>query len=116
LLDLRQTLQQQWKAMLQAKVFAIACRVLADKRDLAHAIGCEPLGFGNHRFKMAGAKFPSKLRDDAKTARVVASFGNLDIGRSLGRSQQAGRVLVIEIVWQAGDGAVPIGPGKTSLR
>ena len=38
LLDLRQTLQQQRQAILQAEVFAVAGRVLPDERDFADAL------------------------------------------------------------------------------
>src|SRR4051812_11137524 len=74
LLDLRQSLQQQCQPVLQAQVFAIAGRVLPNEHDLPHATLSEIFRFSNNRFKPARTEFPTQLRDDAKTARMVTSL------------------------------------------
>ena len=61
--NLRQPLQQQSKAVFQAKIFAVTSGVLADERDLAYAAGGQSLGFSNHGFKMPGTKLAAKLRE-----------------------------------------------------
>src|SRR5581483_6645102 len=81
IVDLRQSLQQQGKPVFQSQVFAVTGCVLADERDLPYTTRGESHGFGNDRFEMAGAKLPTKLRGDAKTAGMIAPFRNLDVGR-----------------------------------
>ena len=105
--DLRQPFEQQREAVLQAEVFAVAGGVLPDERDFAHALLREALGFGDDRLEAPRAELAAQLRNDAERAGMIAAFGDLDVSRVLRRGQQARRVLVVEIVGQVGDGAVP---------
>ena len=43
--------EQQCQSVFQPEILAVAGRVLADQRDLAHAGMRQSLGFRNHRFK-----------------------------------------------------------------
>ena len=114
LFDLRQPLQQQRQPIFQAEVFAVAGGVLPDQRDLAHALLRQALRFGDDGLKAARAKLAAKLRNNAERAGMIAALGNLDVGRVLRRRQNARGVLVVEIVRQIGDGAVPIILGESS--
>src|SRR5271165_3706140 len=107
LLDLSQSLQQQRQAILQAEVFAVARSVLPDQSDLAYALLRQPLRFGNHRLEATRAKLAAQLRNNAERAGMIAAFGDLDVCRMLGRREQAGGVLVVKIVRQIGNRAVP---------
>ncbi len=99
--------EQQRQAIFQAKIFAVAGRVLPDERDLADARLRKPLGLGDDRLETARAELAAQLRNDAEGARMVAAFGNLDVGGVAGRGQDARRVIVVKIVGEIGDGAIP---------
>ena len=64
--------------------------------------------------KRRRAELAAQLRDDAERAGMIAAFGDLDIGGVFRRCQQTRRVLVVEIVGQIGDGAIPFVAGETS--
>src|ERR1051326_7349209 len=72
--------KEQRETVFEAEIFAVARGVLADEGDFLHALARETLGFGDHRLEAARAKLAAKLRDDAEGARMIASFGNLDVG------------------------------------
>src|SRR5438477_12374362 len=72
--------QQQREAIFQAKVLTVAGSVLADESNFAHARAGQALGLRNYRLKPARTELPAQLRNNAKTARMVAAFGNLDVG------------------------------------
>ena len=114
LFDLRQPLQQQRQAVFQAEVFAVAGGVLPDEGDFANALLGQLLRLGDDRLEAARAKLAAQLRNDAERAGMIAAFGDLDVGRVLRRGQQARRVLVVQIVRQVGDGAVPAVFGEAS--
>ena len=105
--DARELFQQQGQAIFQAKVFAEAGGVLSDERDFAHAGLGQPLGFRDDGFETPRAKLSAKLGNDAEAAGMIAAFGDFDIGRGSRRGQHAGRVVVVKVVGQIGDGAVP---------
>ena len=68
------------KAVGQAEVFAVAGGVLADECDLADALGDEVFGFVDDRRHATGTELAAELRNDAEAARVVAAFGDFDVG------------------------------------
>ena len=106
-LDAAQLFQQQCQAIFQAEIFAIARCVLADERDFAHAGLRQSLGFGDDGLEAPRAKLTAKLRNDAEGAGMVATLGDFDISRIAGRGQDSRRAIVVEIVGQIGDSAVP---------
>ena len=114
LFDLRQSFEEKRETVLHAQVFAVAGGVLPDEGDFFHALFREALGFRNHRFETARAEFAAQLRDDAERAGMIAAFGDLDVGRVFRRGQETRRVVVVEIVRQIGDGAIPLGARETS--
>ena len=79
--DLREPLEQQREAVLQAEVFAVAGGVLADERDFAHALlrrGAAASAMTDS--KRRRAELAAQLRDDAEAAGMIAAFGDLDVG------------------------------------
>src|SRR6185437_541948 len=109
LFNFRQLGQQQRQSVFQPEILAITSSVLPDKREFANSAGGQPLSLGNHRLEMPRAELSAKLRNDAEAARMIATFGNLQISRSLAGRKQARRVLIVKIVGQIGDRAIPIG-------
>src|SRR5215471_5504717 len=103
LLNSGERVQQQRKAILQAKVLAVAGRVLADERNLLHPRSRQPLGFRNHGFKPSRAKLPPQLWNDAKTARMIAAFCDFDVRRRSWDRQYPRRGLVVKVIGQIGD-------------
>ena len=99
--------QQQSQAVFQPKILAVARGVLSDERDFAYAGLRQALGLGDNRFETPRAELSAKLRNDAEAAGMVAAFGDFYIGRGSRRGQYARRVVVVKIVGQIGDGAVP---------
>ncbi len=79
------------QAILQAEIFAIAGRVLADQIDFPNALAKEPRRFRYDRFKTAAAELAAILRNHAESAGMVAAFGDLDVGEVAGRGQNARR-------------------------
>jgi len=69
---------------------AVAGRVLTDERDFVHAGLGQSLGFGDDRFETPRAKTAPGVGDDAEAARMIAAFGDFDIGRGSRRGQHAG--------------------------
>src|SRR5437660_12481265 len=105
--DARKFFEQQGQAIFQSKVLAVASGVLSYERDFADAGLRQSLGFGDDGFETPGAELSSKLRNDAEAAGMIAAFGDFDIGRGSRRGQHAGRMVVVKVVGQVGDGAVP---------
>jgi hypothetical protein len=75
----------------------------------------QPLGFGDHGFETPRAELSAKLGDDAEAAGMIATFGDFDVGGISRRGQDARRVIVVKIVGQIGDGAVPGIAGEAAL-
>src|ERR1700690_359633 len=105
--DAGELFQQERQTIFQAEVFAVAGCVLPDESYFAHAGLGKTLRFGNDGFEAARAELAAQLRDDAEGAGMIAAFGNFDIGRMTGRREDARCVIVIKIVGQIGNGAVP---------
>src|SRR5262249_4192460 len=97
IVDLRKALKKQRQSILQTQIFAIAGRVLANKRNLAYPSAGEILSLRNHRFKMAGTELAAKLRDNAEAAGMVAALGDLYIRRPFPRRKEARRPFAIEV-------------------
>src|SRR5208282_4732899 len=95
--DRGQAFQQNRQAILQAEVFAIPRGVLTDQVDFLHALVEHGARFRHHRLKSATAEMPSNLWDNAKTARMIATLGDLDIGTVARRCENPWGHLVIEI-------------------
>ena len=94
----REFFQQKCQAILQAEIFAIAGRVLADQSDLAHARLCQAFRLGNDRLKAPRAELAAQLRNDAESAGMIAPLGNLDVSSMSRSGQHAGRGFVVQIV------------------
>src|SRR3974377_535993 len=105
--DFGQAFEQQSESIFQAKVFAVAGSVLPDEGDFANALLREMLRFGDHGLEAARAELAAQLRNDAERAGMIAALGDLDVSRVLRSGQQARGVLVVKIVGQVGDSAVP---------
>src|SRR5215469_9689349 len=93
-LDLHKLFEEEGQSVFQAEVFAVAGRVLADESDFADAGAGQMFGFGHHRFKAARAELASKLRDDAKSAGMIASLSNLDVGSVTRRCENPRSIFV----------------------
>ena len=113
--DASELFQQQSEAVFQSEIFAVAGCVLSDERDFAHAGLRQSFGFGDHGFETPRAKLSAKLGNDAEAAGMIAAFGDFDIGGGSRRGQHARRVVVVKIVGQVGDGAVPGIAGEAAL-
>ncbi len=59
---------------------AIGSRILPNQCDFARAGRCQILRFAQDGFEAPAPERPAKLRDDAKTAWMIASFRDLDVG------------------------------------
>src|SRR5947209_18405417 len=94
---------------------SVAGRVLANQGNLAHAIGRQPLGFSTTRFKMPGAELAPTLRNDAEPTRMITTLGNLDVSGSFRCGQNARCVLVVEIIGQVGNRAIPLCAREASI-
>src|ERR1022692_3763069 len=82
-----QLFQKQGEAIFQAEIFTVAGGVLSDQGDFADARPRQSLGFGNHRFETARAELAAQLGNDAKTAGMIAAFGDFDVGGGARRGQ-----------------------------
>ena len=91
-LDARQRVEQRRQTVLDAQVFAVAGRVLADQRDLLHAAGDQLLALRRPRLEAPRAELAAQVRNHAETARVVAALGNLDVCRRAGVESNRGVV------------------------
>src|SRR5262245_16380995 len=72
-----QPLEQERKPIAEAEILAIAGSVLTDQVDFAYSLLEQSGCFGNHRFEPAAAKLAAVLRDHAKSARMIATLGDL---------------------------------------
>ena len=95
--DSGEGVEQGGEAVFEAEIFAVAGGVLADEGDLLDAAGDKLLGLGDDGLEAAGAEFAAQIGDDAEGARVVAAFGDFDVGRGFWRGQEAGSGFVVEI-------------------
>src|SRR2546426_11226218 len=93
----RQPFEQKRQSILEPVVLAEAGGILADQVDLPDALLKEVAGLGHDTLEVAAAKLPPVLRDHAKTARMVASFGDLDISHMPRRGPHPRREVGIEI-------------------
>jgi len=107
--------KQRGETVLQPEIFAVAGSVLADQGDLAHALRYKSLGLGDDGFHRPRAELAAQLGDDAEAAGVVASLGDLDVGRRSRRSQNARRLVAVEILGQSGGCAVPLFARESAL-
>ena len=99
--------EQQCQAIFQAEVFAVAGGVLADESNLADAGLRQSLGLGDYRFEAARTELAAQLRNDAEGAGMIAALGDLDVRHVSRRGENARRGLVVKIVGQIADCAVP---------
>ena len=110
-----QLLQQNGESFLQAEIFAVTSRVLADKRNLADAAASQALSLCDDRLKSPGTEFAAQLGNDAEAARVIAALGNLDVGGVARRREDARGAVVVEIVGKIGNRAIPGITGEAAL-
>ena len=100
---------------MRPKIFAVTGGVLADEGDFADALLDELMGLGDDRLETAGAELAAEIGDDAEAAGMVATLGDLDVGRGSGGGAEARGVFVVEILRERGLGAVPLMAGETAL-
>ena len=91
------------RALLGPLVHAEVGGVLGDEIDLLHAAGDELTCFLDDALLRAAAMAATNARDDAEGARVVAAFGDLDVGHVLRREAEARCVVVRDVLRLAGD-------------
>ena len=104
LFDARQAVEQRRQTVLDAQIFAIRRRILANQVDLSHAALEQSLRLTHHRLKPAAAKAAPELRDDAECAGVIAALVDLDVRHMARRSEPPRRQIVIEIRRRFGSG------------
>jgi len=85
------------EAVLQPQVFTEAGGVLANQVDFTHSLLEEAHGFRNYGFKPPAAERAPILRNHAKRARMVAAFGNFDVGEVSRRGENARCEVVVEV-------------------
>ncbi len=91
-----QSLEQLREAAAADAAIAAPHRgVLRDQDELFGAAGDERARFGADRFGAAAAELPAQRRDDAERARVIAAFGDLEIGGGARRRDQARQEIVL---------------------
>src|SRR6202165_193605 len=103
-LNLAQEGRQRWttrfinrlaRALLfYPQLHSVIGRILADQIDFAPAFRDKAANFGKHRIDRSAAMFSAHLRDHAKTARMIATFGDFYIGRVRRRKAKARRVVI----------------------
>ena len=64
---------------------------------------------------LAAAMGAAHAGNNAKAAGMIAALSDFDIGGISGRGENAGRVVVVKIVGQIGDGAIPGIAGEAAL-
>src|SRR5581483_8827463 len=77
--DPGQPRQKFCESVTNSEILSITGRILPDQVDLTHALREKARCLSHDRFESPAAKFAAILRNYAKTARVVASLGNLYI-------------------------------------
>ena len=80
--------QQLGQPRLAVQVHAVVGGVLGDDDQLAHAVGRQLLGLGDHFFDRLGGVLAAHLGDRAERAQPVAAFGDLEIGEMPRRDPQ----------------------------
>ena len=90
--DLLQLAEQFDEPRLAVQVHAVVRRVLGHDHQLAHAVGGQLTGLGDHFFDRLGGVLAAHLRDRAERAQPVAAFGDLQEREMLRRDSQPGRV------------------------
>ena len=108
--DLVQALEQPREAAAaQAAIAAPHRRVLRDQDQLFGASGGERARFCEDRLLAAAAEGAAQLRDDAERARMVAAFGDLQIGRGARRRDQARQKVVLGFGFEVRANGAPPG-------
>ena len=74
---------------------------------LKDGLAKEVFGFVQNGGDAPRAEFTAQLRDDAETAGMIATFGNLDIGGGARRGEDARRLVAVKIAGKGGGGTVP---------
>ena len=67
------------------QIFAVRSRILPDQRNFPRSRPRQILRLAHHGFKPPAAELPAQLGNNAKHARMIAAFRNLDIRRVLRR-------------------------------
>jgi hypothetical protein len=86
-----------------AFVVAVAREVLRDQVDLAHARGAERARFGDDVVDPTAALRAAQLGNNAKRARPIAAFGDLDVRGVCGADTHARRFVVVDVRGRVGD-------------
>ena len=92
--------QLRERRALRPQVAPVGVDVLAQQRDLAHAVGGEPLGLGDELGERPGDLAAARGGHDAVRAAAVAADGDLHPGLVLARPlhrQVAGEALELEV-------------------
>src|SRR3954454_5310640 len=81
--NLRQPGEQVCEAMLHSEIFAVARRVLANEVQFTNPHAKHPSRFVDNAFETTATELATELRDHAERAGMIASLGDLDVGRVL---------------------------------
>ena len=74
-----------------------------DLSDEAFDVVDELLDLADHRVLAAGAVLAADFRDDAEAARVIAAFGDFDVGEVLGGEPETRGVVIGNVARLGGD-------------
>ena len=67
----------------------------------------EVFGFVDDRRHATGTELAAELWDDAEAARVVAAFGDFDVGACAWGGEDARGFVGVEVLGKSGGGSVP---------
>src|SRR5439155_17896050 len=76
------------------QIHPVIGRILADQVDFADAFAHQSTNFGENRFWRSAAMLAAHLRNYAKTARVIAAFGNFYVSEMRRRKPETRRIVI----------------------
>src|ERR1700730_7461748 len=85
--------------LIHPQIHAVISRVLADQIDLANAFGDQGTDLRDNRLGRAASMFAAHLRNHAKAAGMIATFGYFQIGRMGRRQPESRRVVIRNVGW-----------------
>src|SRR5882724_7455747 len=80
--------------LARPQVHPVIGRILADQVDFADAFAHQSANFGENRFRKSAAMLAAHLRNYAKTARVIAAFGNFYVSEMRRCKPETGRIVI----------------------
>src|SRR6266581_3221082 len=83
-----------WPCFARPQIHSVIGSVLADQVNFAGAFAHQSANFGENRFRKSAAMLAAHLRNYAKTARVIAAFGNFYVSEMRRRKPKTGRIVI----------------------